>query len=138
MDCPKCKHSDYCKAGFVAERQRYKCKSCSYYYTVERKSDVKTEKTRRLALEIYLEGVGFRGIGRILGISYGTVYQWVKKWGEQIDLPVRNEPISIVELDELHSYIKQKKTTVGHGLLLIDLKNGFSLLSVATDQQQPA
>jgi len=135
MDCPKCKHSSYFKAGFAGERQRYKCKSCKYHYTVERKSDVKTEETRRLAL---LEGVGFRGIGRILGISYGTVYQWVKKWSEQIDLPVRNEPISIVELDELHSYVKQKKTTVGHGLLLIDLKNGLSLLSVATDQQKPA
>jgi len=134
MDCPKCKHSDYCKAGFA----NYKCKSCSYFYTVDRKSDVKTEQTRRLALEIYLEGVGFRGIGRILGISYGTVYQWIKKWSKQIDLPVRNEPISLVELDELHSYVKQKKTTVGHGLLLIDLKNGLSLLSVATDQQKPA
>ena len=55
MDCPKCKHSDYWKAGFA----NYKCKSCSYFYTVDRKSDVKTEQTRRLALEIYLEGVGF-------------------------------------------------------------------------------
>jgi len=62
-----------------------------------------------LALEIYLEGVGFRGIGRILRISYGTVYQWVKKWSKQIDLPVRNQSIDIVELDELHSYVQQKK-----------------------------
>ena len=137
MDCPKCKHSDYCKAGFVNERQRYKCKSCGYYYSVVRKSDVKTEDVRRLALEIYLEGVGFRGIGRILRISYGTVYQWVKKWSKQIDLPVRNQSIGVVELDELHSYVQQKKTTVGHGLLLIDLQNGFSILSVATAPQQP-
>jgi len=132
MDCPKCKQTEHCKAGFAKGRQRYKCKSCGYYYTVEKKSDVKSEETRRMALEMYLEGVGFRGIGRLLRISFGTVYQWIKKWGEQVDLPVRTESISIVELDELHSYVIQKKTTVGHGLLLIDFQNGLSLLSVAT------
>jgi transposase-like protein len=132
MDCPKCKCSECCKAGHAKGRQRYKCKSCGYYYTVERKSDVKSEETRRLALEMYLEGMGFRGIGRVLRISFGTVYQWVRKWGKQIDLPLRQESVNIVELDELHSYITQKKTIVGHGLLLIDLQNGFSLLSAET------
>jgi len=136
MDCPRCKQTEHCKAGFAKGRQRYKCKSCGYYYTVEKKSDVKSEETRRMALEMYLEGLGFRGIGRLLRISFGTVYQWIRKWGEQVDLPVRTESISIVELDELHSYVMQKKTTVGHGLLLIDFQNGLSLLSVATDPQQ--
>jgi transposase-like protein len=136
MDCPRCKCTESCKAGTAKGRQRYKCKSCGYYYTVERKSDVKPEATRRMALEMYLEGIGFRGIGRLLGISFGTVYQWVKKWGKQIDLPVRGESVSIVELDELHSYVMQKKTTAGHGLLLIDLQNGLSLLSAATAPRQ--
>ena len=130
MDCPRCKFTTNCKSGITKGRQRYKCKSCGYYYTVERKSDVKTDETCRMALEMYLEGVGFRGIGRLLRISFWTVYQWVKKWGEQIDLPIREESVSIVELDEMHSYIMQKK------LLLIDLQNGLSLLSVATVPQQ--
>ena len=132
MDCPKCKQTEHCKAGFAKGRQRYKCKSCGYYYTVEKKSDVKSEETRRMALEMYLEGLGFRAIGRLLRISFGTVYQWIRKWGEQVDLPVRAESISIVELDELHSYVQQKKTIVGHGLLLIDFRKGLSLLSVET------
>jgi transposase-like protein len=136
MDCPKCKQRENCKAGFAKGRQRYKCKSCGYYYTVVKKSDVKPEEVRRMALELYLEGVGFRGIGRLLRISFGTVYQWIRKWGGQVDLPVRNGSISIVELDELHSYVMQKKTTAGHGLLLIDFQNGLSLLSVETAPQQ--
>jgi transposase-like protein len=135
MDCPKCKKNEHVKAGFVKNRQRYKCKNCGYYYSVEKKSDVKTEETRRIALEMYLEGLGFRAVGRLLRISYGTVYQWIKKWGETVSLPVKKEPVSIVELDEMHSYIMRKKTTVGHGLLLIDLENGMSLLYVATAQQ---
>ena len=136
MDCPKCKSKEYCKAGKAKGLQRYKCKSCGYYYTVERKSDVKPEETRRMALEMYLEGLGFRAIGRLLRISYGTAYQWISRWSKQIDLPARTGAVNIVELDELHSYVSQKKTTVGHGLLLIDLQNGFSLLSVVTVPQQ--
>jgi transposase-like protein len=136
MDCPKCKQTEHCKAGFAKGRQRYKCKSCGYYYTVEKKSDVKSEETRRMALEMYLEGLGFRAIGRILKISYGTVYSWVKEWDSKVSLPRRESPVKVVELDEMHTYIGQKKTTVGYGLLLIDLERGFSILSVETAQQQ--
>ncbi len=137
MNCPRCKESNYCKDGVVGDRQRYQCKSCGYRYTVEQKSDVKPVDTKRLALSMYLEGVGFRAIGRILDISYGTVYQWVKKWGEQVSLPQNPQGAAVVELDEMHSYVKSKKTTVGYGLLLIDLANGTSLLSLGTDPQKP-
>jgi transposase-like protein len=134
MKCPKCVSEEYCKDGIVKGRQRFKCKNCNYRYTVEKKSNVKSEETKRLAFEMYLEGVGFRGIGRILKISYVTVFQWIKKWGENMELPRRNEAISVVELDEMHTYVSRKKTTNGYGLLLIDMENGFSLLSVETAQ----
>jgi transposase-like protein len=52
---------------------------------------------------MYLEGLGFRATGRILNISYGTVFQWVKKWGSNLELPKRNEAIETVELDEMHT-----------------------------------
>jgi len=136
MKCPKCSSESHCKDGIVKNRQRFKCKHCNYRYTVEKKSDVKSEETKRLAFEMYLEGLGFRAIGRVLKISYVTVFQWVKKWGEQLELPKRNEAISVVELDEMHTYVSQKKTTDGYGLLLIDMENSFSLLSVATAQHK--
>ena len=134
MKCPKCGGEEYCKDGIVKGRQRFKCKRCNYHYTVEQKSDVKSIQTKRLAFEMYLEGVGFRAIGRILKISYGTVCQWIKKWGENLELPRRNEAIEVVELDEMHTYVSQKKTTDGYGLLLIDMEKGLSLLCVATAQ----
>ena len=83
---------------------------------------------------MYLEGVGFISIGRILKISYTTVFQRIKKWGEQLELPKRNEEIVVVELGKMHTYVSQKKTTDGYGLLLIDMEKGLSLLSVATAQ----
>jgi transposase len=97
---------------------------------------VKTKETRRLALEMYLEGLGFRAIGRILRISYGTAYIWIKEWGTKVSLPRRDNPVRIVELDEMHTYVAQKKTTAGYGLLLIDLEKSTSILSVATDPQK--
>jgi len=63
----------------------------------------------------YLEGLGFRAIGRILGISYGTVYKWVKKLGESAELPKNENPVAVVELDEIHSYVRLKKIIAGAG-----------------------
>ena len=136
MNCSRCGSVNYCKDGIIKERQRYKCKDCNFRYTVVQKSDVKSLDTKRMAFSMYLEGLGFRAIGRILNISYGTVYQWIKKWGSNLELPKRNEAIEIVELDEIHTYVGRKKTTNGYGLLLIDMENGLSLLSVGTGRQK--
>ncbi|CEN49283.1 conserved hypothetical protein [Capnocytophaga canimorsus] len=136
MKCTRCESLNKIKAGFVGGRQRYKCKDCGYFFSVEKKSDVKTPEQKRLALQMYLEGLGFRAIGRILNISYGTVYRWVKKWEESVELLQNEEPIEIVELDEIHSYVQSKKTTVGAGLLLIDLEKSSSVLFVANETQK--
>jgi transposase-like protein len=136
MKCPRCGSEEYCKDGIVKGRQRFKCKQCNYHYTVEKKSNVKSQDTKRLAFEMYLEGLGFRAIGRILKISHVTVFQWVKKWGATLALPKREAAIEVVELDEMHTYVSQKKTTNGYGLLLIDMEDGITLLSVATAQHK--
>ena len=47
-----------------------------------------------------------------------------------MELPVHNETLEVVELDELHSY--GKKIINGSGLLLIDLESVLFLLSVET------
>ena len=61
---------------------------------------MKSEETKRLALQMYLEGMGFRAIGRVLNISYGAVYKWVKAYGHQTSLPHKATPIPVVELGE--------------------------------------
>ncbi|KAA6336645.1 hypothetical protein EZS27_015222 [termite gut metagenome] len=78
MYCPRCGSLNYCKDGFVNSLQRYECKEYRYHYMVSKKSDVKSAETRHKALEMYLEGLDFRATGRLLQISYGTVYAWVK------------------------------------------------------------
>ena len=132
QECPRCKSQQFIKSGIVKERQRYKCKDCAYHYTVSQKSDTSNQSQRRLALTLYLEGLGFRSIGRILGFSHVAVYNWIKSFGEQIEA-VKQKEATIVEIDEMHSYVGNKKTIAGSGLLLIDLANASSMLSLAQE-----
>jgi transposase-like protein len=139
MNCPKCRNNSHVKDGTVRGKQRYRCKECQYRYTVERKSDVKTLNIRKVALELYLEGFGFRHIGRILRISYGTVYSWIKLWSASVCFP-RNGTENLcktVELDELLAYAASKKAAGQHGLLLIDLEKEISLLSTHSALGEP-
>ena len=129
LECPKCNGNHVIKSGKIKGRQRYKCKPCSYFYTVKQKSDTSTAGVRRFALTMYLEGMGFRSIGRSLGFSHVAVYQWIKSFGEQVEAVKSSKPAKIVEIDELHSHVGYKKTIAGSGLLLIDMESDFCMLS---------
>ena len=129
LSCPRCASTDKVKSGMKDGRQRYKCKPCCYLFTVAHKSDTATFDQRRLALTLYLEGLGFRSIGRVLGFSHVAVYKWIKVFGEEV-AQVKRQAAQIVELDELHSYVGHKKTIAGSGLLLIDLGSASSMLSL--------
>jgi transposase-like protein len=133
--CPKCGCGDCKKDGIVKGRQRYKCKTCGYRHTVQHVG--KSSTVKRQALELYLEGLGFRSIGRILKCSHVAVYNWIKAFGEAA-ADIRSEKaIEIVGVDEMHSYISSKKDTVGSGLLLIDMGRDSSAAYWAIGGQPP-
>jgi len=122
--CPKCQSPNHCKDGIVKGRQRYKCKICNYRYTVEHLG--KPEKLKRDALVLYLEGLGFRSIGRFLNVSHVCIYNWIKEFGKKVENIRSSTGIEIIELDEMHTYIGTKKTIVGYGLLLIEMGKDLS------------
>ena len=134
MNCPKCKSTEYVKNGIVNNRQRYKCKHCSLNYTVEFKAGIRPDY-KRLALMMYLEGMGLRSIARILGISAVAVLKWVRNFGIKAgDLPVQKGVLKEIEIDEMHTYIGSKKTKDGCGWLLIKWdENGYNMY-VATER----
>jgi hypothetical protein len=82
--------------------------------------------TKRQALELYLEGMGFRAIGRFLKFSNVSILKWIRKFGEELGEIKNNTPVRVMELDEMHTYIGQKKTIAGFGLLLIDMRKDLS------------
>jgi len=126
MDCPKCKNSEHCRDGIVRGRQRYLCKRCKHRYTVITRSGTGSDEIKRMALQLYLEGLGFRSIGRVLKFSNVTILKWIRAYGTQLEPIKRNESVEIMELDEMHSYIGSKKTIAGYGLLLIEMGDDFS------------
>ena len=129
--CPKCKSENFRKDGIVKKKQRYRCKECNFHFTVEQVG--KPNKLKRDALILYLEGLGFRSIGRILGVSNVTILNWIKSFGEKVE-EIRNEKdIEVVELDEMHTYIGSKKTIVGYGLLLIETGTNFSTVRLVQE-----
>ena len=136
MECPKCKSKESVKDGIVKERQRYQCKQCKYRYTVEQRG--KPNSLKKLALQMYLEGMGFRSIERILKVSNVTVLNWIKSFGKQIEEYRRTEgDLEVIEMDELHTFIGEKKTIAGSGFLLIGLGENSSIsLLVRGEQKQ--
>ena len=109
MKCKKCKSSNRVKRGIVRGKQRYTCKECGYNYTVEEKSTSKPGSMKRQALVLYLEGLGFRSIGRVFNVGHVSVYYWIKGFGEKIEEIRSEQQIEIVEIDEMHTYIGSKK-----------------------------
>ena len=133
--CPKCSSEKCVKDGIVKERQRYRCKLCNFRHTVQHRG--KGPAVKRQALELYLEGLGFRSIGRLLKCSHVTVYNWIKAFGEAAEEIRSESALEVVEIDEMHTYISSKKTIAGSGLLLIDMGKNSSTAYWATVARQP-
>ena len=110
MNCPKCTCDKGVKSGIIKWKQRYKCKECGCNYTVELKSTGKSKSMKKQALHLYLEGLGFRSIGRFLGVSNVSVLNWIRSFGkENQQLSQESREIEMVEVDEMHSYTGSKK-----------------------------
>ena len=128
--CPKCNKKNFVKDGIVHGKQRYKCKNCSYRTIFSMKNYFSNKSIKRKALQLYLEGLGFRSISRILNYSHVSVYNWIKSLGKRIkEIQNQDSLPKQVEIDEMHTYV-QKKMRSGYGYLFIELeKSSLILLS---------
>ena len=116
MQCPVCEGASW-KAGIQRGKQRYKCKNCSYHFT-QRKPKSYPAELHQKAVALYLEGLGFRAIGRLLGVSNVTVLNWVRQAALALPEPEKPGYVDIVELDELWHFVKKRRKNAGYGLLL--------------------
>jgi hypothetical protein len=75
------------------------------------------------ALKLYLEGNGLRGIGRLLRVVHQTVANWLTVAHAQLSGDVPQPTTSAVtELDELYTFVSQKKTRCMWSQLWIALR----------------
>ena len=130
MYCPKCYSDQYVKSGFTKKRQRYKCKHCNCNFTQSRMRGA-TLEIKLQALRLYLEGLGFRSIGRILKVSNVTVLYWIRNLGKsvksyvQTQMPDDIRHVDIIEMDEMWHFTKKKNENSGFGLLSIGIAKKF-------------
>lgn len=110
--CPRCSSKDFIRDGLVKGRQRYKCKQCIYHYSVVHKAGISPE-LKALALKLYLEGLGFRSIGRVLGVSNVSVLNWIREYGQKAKaITQQNHAVKSAQLDEVRTYIGSKKSNL--------------------------
>jgi transposase-like protein len=117
--CKFCKGEQLLKAGSIRGKRRYKCISCNKTQINGDNRIKYTEKEKRIALKLYLEGNGFRRIERILTDFFDkrfrnqTIMFWIKSFGREGDQREKNikrviGDIDILEMDELHTFVKKR------------------------------
>lgn len=111
MRCPQCDGTDLIKRGSKAGHQRYMCRACGRYSTDSQPKF--SAHTKAIAIEMYMNSMGIRAIGRVLKASPAAVLNWIRK--EHVALqqrlaeaPVQAEGPDIVEFDEIYTYVQKK------------------------------
>ncbi len=128
-DCPRCDSSDVTKSGVIKDRQRFFCKSCQYHFTVDKLGKGISTYYVIKALQLYIEGVSYREIERLLGVSHVSVMNWVKKY--QIKIPKNSEykpTYKILNHKELADYFANRENLRSSGVLVTELGDKFMLI----------
>ena len=110
--CPYCQASNrQIKSGKQESgSQRYKCQACGRRYTPEPSEQGYPAALRQQAVKLYLDGLNYRRIGRLLGVDHVSVMNWVKAHADQLPPAPRPEQVENAELDELFTFVGKKKT----------------------------
>ena len=116
MHCPRCNHHHTQKIGLSRhKRQRWMCMGCRRTFG-DRDLRLVDPKTKALALAMYAEGIAARKIERLLHVSHNAVLGWVRKEvaGKALQAPAAKD-LSVIEADEMWSYVGSKNSPSGCG-----------------------
>ena len=111
--CIKCVDSNnIVKNGKTSiEKQRYKCKHCGCTFLKKYSYNAYLFSVNSELVNLLKEGVGIRGISRLLNISPTTVLSRVIKLSKQIQKPLLAFG-KTYEMDELCTYVRNKDSRI--------------------------
>lgn len=127
--CPNCGGEEATKSGIVKGRQRYRCKACKYHYTVSRLGKKIDDYYVTKALQLYLEGLSYREIERILGVSHVSVINWVRQ--HKIKRPFKSNyhpTYRILTHEELLKFYQDPTNLKGAGMVVTELGDKYMLI----------
>lgn len=130
MECPQCQSSNTRKDGHQSGKQRWECKDCSRIFRDSYSSQGYHPQVKQICLNMYLNGMGFRGIERVTGIHHTTIMNWVAESGEQLPEDELEEP-ELAELDELQTYVGCKTNKIWVWTALNHLAPGILAMEIA-------
>lgn len=129
LACPKCQGNQITKSGIVNQKQRYLCKKCAYFFTVNKLGKKIDDYYVTKALQLYLEGLSYREIERIIGVSHVTISNWVKSFNIKKPSHANYHPTyKILSHLELIEYLKNKDLLSGAGMIITELGDKFMLI----------
>ena len=111
MHCPQCDGTELIKRGSKAGHQRYRCRACGRYCTDSQPKF--STQIKAMAIDMYMNGMGIRAIGRVLGPSPAAVLIWIRKEHAAVQqrlaqqAGVQVEGPDIIEMDEIYTYVQK-------------------------------
>lgn len=82
---------------------------CGAQYTPNPKEQGYLKQVRKRAVQMYVDGMGLRKIGRHLGVHHRTVSLWVKAHAAGLPEPPMPDKVSTAEMDECSLLLGRKK-----------------------------
>ena len=94
--------------------QKYRCHACKKIYNPAPQKQGYDQQKRHMALKMYVDGLGFRRIGRLLGVNHQSVVNWVNAYHAALPplpevAPDTEGKVEVIEMDELFTFIGAKK-----------------------------
>jgi insertion element IS1 protein InsB len=113
MQCPECGHHHIRKNGHRRGQQNHICVNCDRPFIEHDSPRGYDAWTKRLCLRMDVNGLGFRGIKRVIGVAHTTVIDGLAQVGEHLPDAYDPEEIPPVgELDELETFVGCKRDKV--------------------------
>lgn len=135
--CPKCGSNKTVKNGQANGHPKRKCKDCTYQYTKNNLPGA-PQNVRLACVLLYVHGLSMNSIAKLFNYTPPAVLRWIKAFGCQHFF--KPEPISdsvVLEIDEMHHYLKKNPIKSGYGRLIVEIPVNSSIGSLAAVMQIP-
>lgn len=112
MECKYCKENCI-KAGFQKSGiQKFYCKACKKYQQAIYTSEAYHVQSNNRIIMLLREGMGLRGMTRVLSISLKTIIARIKQLANALKKPIQLVRSRIYEIDEMWSYVGKKTNEI--------------------------
>jgi transposase-like protein len=106
MKCPKCGSEQIRKNGHRSGKQNYLCKNCGRQFVESYSQRGYSDDAKQICLKMHHNGLGYREIERLTGISHNTIINWARQAGLSSDDSEINEIKEDTKFHEIRESFK--------------------------------